>query len=125
MIRTFSAIIRIARLVSSRLTTMWPSTIGRIRSNIRGKTLWPPAPSTNDGFQSGNRCGDPIFAESAAGAPVSGSTPQILISGRSALIALPTPVINPPPPIAAMIATVSGASSRISSPMVPCPAMKS
>ena len=41
------------------------------------------------------------------------------------MIALPTPVISPPPPIAAMTVRTCGKSSNISSPMVPCPAMKS
>ena len=86
--------------------------------------LWPPAPSTNDAFQSLNTCGDPILNDSAAGAAVSGSTPQTFISGLSALIVLATPVIKPPPPILAMIAAVSGASSKISRPNVPWPAMK-
>ena len=40
---------------------------------MRGKTLWPPAPSTNDAFQSVNRCGEPVASESARGAAVSGS----------------------------------------------------
>ncbi len=48
---------------------------------MRGKTLWPPAPSTNECFQSLNTCGDPMANESAAGAAVSGSAPQTLISG--------------------------------------------
>jgi len=46
------------------------------------------------------------------------------ISGRNAFTALATPVIRPPPPIAAMMATVSGASSRISRPSIHARAMK-
>ncbi len=56
---------------------------------MRGNMLCPPAPSTNDACQSLNGCGEPIFFDSAAGAAVSGSTPNTLMSGRSALIALP------------------------------------
>lgn len=123
MTRDFSAISRIARRVSSRVTTIEPSMSGFMRSHMRGKTLCPPAPSTNDAFQSLKACGDPAASDSATGAAVSGSAPQILMSGLSAFRALPTPVISPPPPIAAMTAVVSGASSRISSPMVPWPAM--
>ena len=85
---------------------------------MRGNMLWPPAPSTNDAFQFVNTCGEPFSNESAAGAAVSGSTPKTLVSGLSALIALPTPVISPPPPMLAMTAAVSGASSRISNPIV-------
>ena len=64
---------------------MQPSTTGFMRSHMRGKTLWPPAPSTNDAFQSVNTCGEPIANESAAGAAVSGSAPQTLISGLQRL----------------------------------------
>ena len=53
MIRAFSAISRMARRVWSRVTTMLPSTSGFIRSHMRGKTLWPPAPSTNEACHSG------------------------------------------------------------------------
>ena len=91
---------------------------------MRGKTLCPPAPSTKDAFQSGNACGDPMAKERAAGAAVAGSALHTRTSGFSALMALPTPVMSPPPPIAAITAMVSGASSRISSPIVACPAMK-
>ena len=46
-------------------------------------------------------------------------------SGFSALIALPTPVMSPPPPMLAITAgSPRGASSRISRPIVACPAMK-
>ena len=59
MTRAFSAINRIAFLVSSRLTTNEPSTTGFIRSHMRGNTLWPPAPSTNDLSHSLNSCRRP------------------------------------------------------------------
>src|SRR5438105_2354699 len=65
--------------------------------------LWPPAPSTNEACQFLKICGEPSANDRAAGAAVSGSAPQTLISGSSALIALPTPVIRPPPPIAPAI----------------------
>src|ERR1700683_359188 len=124
MTRAFSASMRIASLVCSRLTTIAPSTTGFSRSHMRGKRLWPPAPSTNEAFQSLNTCGDPIENDKAVGAAVSGSTPHTLIAGFNAFKALPTPVMSPPPPMAAITATVSGASSRISNPMVLWPAMK-
>src|SRR5213594_162667 len=122
--RAFSAMRRMARFTSSRVTTMEPSTTGSMRCHIRGNTLLPPAPSTNVAFQSENTCAEPFANESAAGAAVSGSAPHTRISGRNAFTALATPVTRPPPPIAAMMATVSGASSRISRPIDPCPAMK-
>ncbi len=118
MTLAFSAMSRIARLVSSRVTTMQPSTTGLMRCHMRGKTLWPPAPSTNEAFHSANGCGEPMASERAIGAAVSGSAPQTWMPGLSALTAVPTPVISPPPPMAVMTATVSGASSRISSPRV-------
>ena len=95
-----------------------------MRSHMRGNTLWPPAPSTNDAFQSLKTCGEFFSNDNAAGAAVSGSVPKIFTSGLIALMALATPVINPPPPMLAMIAFVSGASSKISRPIVPWPAMK-
>src|SRR5436190_8664819 len=52
--RVFSAISRIALFVSSKLTTIEPSATGFIRFHILGKTLFPPAPSTNDCFHSLN-----------------------------------------------------------------------
>jgi hypothetical protein len=91
MTRAFSASMRIASLVCSRLTTIAPSTTGLRRSHMRGKRLWPPAPSTNDAFQSWKTCGDPIENDKAVGAAVSGSTPQILMAGFNAFKALPYP----------------------------------
>ena len=122
--RTCSAIRRIACFVSFKLTTMQPSSTGRIRCHIRGKTLRPPAASTKDAFQFGKAWGDPKENDSAAGAAVSGSAPHTRVFGRRALIAVPTPVMRPPPPMLAITAAVSGASSRISSPIVAWPAMK-
>ena len=52
------------------------------------------------------------------------AVPSIAVAGLIAFTALPTPVIKPPPPTPQITAAVSGASSRISSPMVAWPAMK-
>src|SRR5579863_9327737 len=93
--RAFSASMRIASLVCSKLTTIVPSTTGFSRSHMRGKRLWPPAPSTNEAFHSLKTCGEPIENDKAVGAAVSGSTPQTLIAGFSAFKALPTPVSSP------------------------------
>ena len=94
MTRAFSAISRIACLVCSSVTTIQPSATGCIRCHIRGKTLCPPAPSTKDRSHSGKAWADPAANERANGAAVSGSAAQILTSGFSALIALPTPVMS-------------------------------
>ena len=67
---------------------------------------------------------DVVWATIAVAA-VSGSAPITVTSGRVAFTALPTPVISPPPPMAAITVRTSGRSSTISSPIVPCPAMKS
>src|SRR5580704_9940904 len=95
--RAFSANMRIASLVCSKLTTIAPSTTGLSRSHMRGKTLLPPAPSTNEAFHSVKTWADPIENDRSVGAAVSGSAPQILIAGFNAFTALPTPVMSPPP----------------------------
>ena len=59
-----------------------------MRWNIRGKRLWPPAPSTNEAVHPGNGCGEPMENDRAAGAAVSGSDPHTLIEGFSAFTAL-------------------------------------
>ena len=69
---------------------MEPSATGFMRCHMRGKRLWPPAPSTNDAFQALNTCGEPRSNDNAAGAAVSGSAPHTRIEGRSAFTALPT-----------------------------------
>ena len=123
--RARSAAIRNARRVSSRVTTIDPSTTARTRSHMRGKTLMPPAPSTNEGRHSVKTCADCIANDRARGAAVSGSAPHTLTSGFKAFTALATPVTKPPPPTAAITALTSGTSSSISSPIVACPVMKS
>ena len=65
--------------------------------HIFGSTSGAPAPSTNDGAYS-TGCGDPAANEAANGAPVSGSTVNTFVSGRSALTALAIPAVSPPPP---------------------------
>ncbi len=65
MVRDLSAIRRIASRVWSSVTVIVPSVTGRIRSHIRAVTLFPPAPSTNDAFQSGSHRGPPSRSDSA------------------------------------------------------------
>ena len=50
-------------------------------------------------------------------------TPTISIAGLSALAAVATPAISPPPPIGTTSTSSSGTSASISSPIVPWPAM--
>src|SRR5437870_8032649 len=107
--RVFSANNRIARLVSSKLTTIEPSATGRIRCHIRGKILLPPAPSTNDCFHSVKVCGDCFAKDNAPGAAVSGSAPQTFTSGFRVLIAFHIPVLKPLPPITVLSVQTSGA----------------
>ena len=52
-----------------------------------------------------------------------GCTPITLTRGLLSLTAHATPEISPPPPMGATTASTSGTCCRISSPMVPCPAM--
>ena len=54
---------------------------------------------------------------------MSGSAVTILVPGRIALTALAIPVVRPPPPYGITIASGSGRSSSISSPIVPLPAI--
>ena len=57
--------------------------------------------------------------------PSEDSTPTILISGRSRLSAAEMPEMSPPPPIGTTTTSASGQSSRISSPTVPWPEIRS
>ncbi len=54
---------------------------------------------------------------------MAGSAVTIFVAGRSALIALAMPTVSPPPPYGITTASGSGRSSRISSPIVPFPAI--
>src|ERR1051325_2529302 len=93
MTRTFSAMRRIARFTSSSVTTIEPSTTGRMRCHMRGNTLLPPAPSTNVACHSGNSSAVPLANERAAGAAVSGSATPKRTSGLR-----PLPPRGPPAP---------------------------
>src|SRR2546430_9580786 len=68
--RLFSASNRIARLVSSKLTTIEPSATVRIRSHIRGKIFLPPAPSTTDCLHPVKASGDGFANDNAPGAEI-------------------------------------------------------
>ncbi len=56
---------------------------------------------------------------------IAASTPITSISGFTALAAVAMPEISPPPPIGTGSTSMSGASSSISSAMVPWPAITS
>jgi hypothetical protein len=81
-----------------------------------------PEPSTNEGRYS-TSTGCPAANAAASAAPPCGSAVTILVAGRSALTALAIPLVRPPPPYGITIASGSGRSSRISSPIVPLPAI--
>src|SRR5207237_1024590 len=59
-----------------------------------------------------------------ASAP-SGSTPMTRISRRRSFSASAVPPMRPPPPTGTTTVSTSGTSSRISRPIVPCPATMS
>ena len=71
-----------------------------------GTALWPRMRAVNEG-------------------KLAGSTPKMLMSGLRCLAAVATPAIRPPPPIGTGRISRSGASSSISSAMVPWPAITS
>jgi len=90
--------------------------------HISSSTAFPPMPSTNVGVRS-TSTGRPAAIEAASGAAVSTSQPKTCTSGREARIAAAIPQLSPPPPKGTSTALTSGASSRISRPMVPLPAI--
>jgi len=57
-----------------------------------------------------------------SGAAVAGSHAMTLTLGHLAFTAEEMPVISPPEPYGQMMVSTSGRSSRISRPIVPCPA---
>ena len=50
-------------------------------------------------------------------------TPITRQEGLSVLTAIATPLMSPPPPMGTTTCSTSGSCSRISRPMVPCPAI--
>ena len=67
----------------------------------------------------------PVALERAASLAITGSAPMMQMPGRLPLAATAIPEINPPPPTGTTIASTSGTASKISSAMVPWPAMTS
>src|SRR6185503_8334959 len=91
----------------------------------RGKTDFPPHPSTKLALQAGNFWGDPAAKDAARGAAVSGSaanTLALLLCSRNAAA---MPQDKPPPPKPATTASTPVRSSRISRPQEALPAMNS
>ena len=122
MTRTRSASSRIAAAISSRETGIESSTNPRTIGHISGSTFLPPIPSTKLGRCSIVR-GDPSRSAAWSGAAVSTSQARILIPGFFDSAAIAIPEISPPPPKGTRIWSTSGRSSRISSPIVPLPAI--
>ena len=91
--------------------------------HIASRSPPEPAPSMKEGVYS-TGTGSPPFARAAVtGAPVSGSQTWTAVPGDSALSALATPVVSPPPPQGISTASMSASCSVSSSPIVPLPAM--
>jgi hypothetical protein len=85
----------------------------RRRANPRASTAPRRAPAR------------PARSDATIAAPRSIETPTTRARGSSALIAAAMPEISPPPESGTSTQAASGASSAISRPIVPCPAMTS
>mmetsp|Transcript_16506 Transcript_16506/g.52577 ORF Transcript_16506/g.52577 Transcript_16506/m.52577 type:complete len:216 (+) Transcript_16506:383-1030(+) len=103
-------------------TVMTRSTCMRATSNARAPTCGTARPSASvPDTLTGTGLPAPSAAEKEA--QRSGSTPMTSTSGRMVLMASAMPAMRPAPPTGTMTASTSGTCSRISSPMVPVPAM--
>ena len=67
--------------------------------------------------------GRPSSSDAAAPGEADASTPITRAFGRRAFTTVATPEIIPPPPMGTTSVATSGTCSRISSAMVPCPAI--
>ena len=110
-----------ARISSSSTRTISSTaraTISRLIASLRAGARVPAAVAI-----SGRATGAPASRlRVKVGAPT-GSTPLTRIDASRALTAVATPEIRPPPPIATITWSISGASARISRPTVPWPAI--
>ncbi len=71
----------------------------------------------------GRVTGEPAAIEAATVAIIAGSTAITRASGQSALTAVATPEISPPPPTGTTTCVTSSTCSHSSRPTVPCPAI--
>src|SRR5579872_6281614 len=97
IIRFRSANKRKAEATSGTPATNGPSVKRCARSNICGKTDFPPTPSTKERWGS-ITCGVPAFQEAVNGAAEATSAAKILHFGLNSLSTDAIPQVNPPPP---------------------------
>ena len=86
-----------------------------------GPAYGPLRPSASE--RGSTVTGSPAFRLSCSAADSSGSIATTRVPGFEPLTAAAIPETRPPPPTGTSTTSVSGASSRISSPTVPWPAM--
>ena len=99
------------------------STRGRSTSNERGPTVGTARPSARVGPGMVTFVALPSRIAAAMLGHRSGSTPMICTFGLMVFTASAMPAMSPPPPTGTTMASISLASSRISSPTEPAPAM--
>ena len=109
-----------ARASSPTVTTR--STSGAAIENARSPTIPTARPSASVG-RIATWVGRPAASDAERLPAAAGSTATIRMSGLSAFAAVATPARRPAPPHGITSASASGTSSRISRPMVPCPAI--
>ena len=106
---------------ASSTVTTW-STSGAASGNDTSPTRPTARPSASVGWI-GTWVGRPAASDALKLGAAAVSTATMRMSGRRALAATATPASSPAPPVGTTIAAASGTSSRISSAIVPCPAI--
>ncbi len=81
----------------------------------------PPATASATVSRSSMSTRRPAATEAAMKAEVSGSTPTVRATGRTALRNPAMPAMSPPPPTGTRTTSTSGRASAISRPTVPAP----
>src|SRR5712692_3300375 len=116
---------RMASRISSSLTVTMSSTYRRMCSKLISPTLCVRNPSAMVRVTCSalNWMILPERRLAWASPASSGSAPITFTAGLLSLIAVAIPLIIPPPPTGTRTVSTSGRSSRISSPIVPWPAM--
>ena len=114
----------IAAAISSSLTVTISSRYSRQIENVRspGVSTWIPSAIVAPSFTVVTM---PFLQETNMDGTDDAWTPIIFTFGRICLMAEATPEARPPPPTGMMTCSTSGTCSRISRPMVPCPAITS
>mmetsp|Transcript_58332 Transcript_58332/g.103660 ORF Transcript_58332/g.103660 Transcript_58332/m.103660 type:complete len:202 (+) Transcript_58332:640-1245(+) len=114
----------IAAQMSSVVTVTISSQTIRHRRKVSSPTFLTAAPSAKSPTVDSSTI-SPAFKLSVMAAESTASTPMTLIDGFTVLRKTPTPDRRPPPPTQQKTASTSSlvVCSKISFPMVPCPAM--